>query len=388
MGNENRSGVIWITGYSASGKTTVARLLDANLSQAGVQTIFLDGDQLRSIFDHRWGYERADRIDLARVYFRLCSHLSSQGYTVIIAAVAMYEEVRTWFKMHVNNPLEIYLDVPESERRKRDKKSKHVYKKQDFKSLYDEPLNPDLVVLNHGATTPLQAAETIGHFYLYGEQPQIESQHGRGEHWNTYYRQAAAPEEPSLFAQEVAKALSPSSVLLEVGCGNGRDANYFARLGHKTMAIDASEQAIALCKESAITDNPTFSARRAKGLSATHINSFSAIYSRFCIHAMTKQEEVDFLNEAILLLEPMGRLYIECRSINDPLAQQGEVISPSERISGHYRRFIVMEELVNRLQQAGFTILQQQESQGFAPHKDEDPVVIRIEAEKPLKETP
>ena len=56
-------GVIWITGFSAAGKTTVGRRVAAELQALGLPTIFLDGDDLRSILGSSWGYERepADR---------------------------------------------------------------------------------------------------------------------------------------------------------------------------------------------------------------------------------------------------------------------------------------------------------------------------------------
>lgn len=80
-----------------------------------------------------------------------------------------------------------------------------------------------------------------------------------------------------------------------------------------------------------------------------------------------------------------GLFFIECRSINDPLARQGEVISPTERIHGHYRRFIVADELERRLLDSGFGIVDMLESNGLARLGDDDPVVIRVTARR---ETP
>src|SRR5688572_26059917 len=83
--------VVWITGYSASGKTTVGRRVELMLRERETSAVFLDGDDLRSILSHKWGYTREDRVGLARVYFRLCSLLASQGIMVVISAVAMYD---------------------------------------------------------------------------------------------------------------------------------------------------------------------------------------------------------------------------------------------------------------------------------------------------------
>ena len=57
MESDNLSRVVWITGYSGSGKTTVARKVEASLREQGVSTISLDGDDLRAIFSGKWGYE-------------------------------------------------------------------------------------------------------------------------------------------------------------------------------------------------------------------------------------------------------------------------------------------------------------------------------------------
>ena len=78
-------------------------------------------------------------------------------------------------------------------------------------------------------------------------------------------------------------------------------------------------------------------------------------------------------------------ILVECRSINDPMARLGEVISPTERIYGHYRRFIITEdELIERVQHAGLAIEGEViESDGLAVYKDDNPVVIRLAAIKP-----
>ena len=133
-------GVIWITGYSASGKTTVARKVESRLRAYGLRTVFLDGDDLRSIFGNKWGYTREERVELAHVYFRLCSHLVSQGSTVVIAAIAMYKEVSKWMHTNIPNAVEVFLNVPEDERRLRDTSTKKVYERMgDINLSYDKP---------------------------------------------------------------------------------------------------------------------------------------------------------------------------------------------------------------------------------------------------------
>lgn len=377
-------GVIWITGYSAAGKTTVGRMVERSLKASGVPTIFLDGDDLRSIFAQRWGYDRAERVDLARVYFRLCSHLAAQGLTVVISAIAMYKEVRDWIKANVPNAVEVYLHVPEDERRRRDAATKKVYGKiGNLADLYDEPLAPDLKIDNFGAATPAEvAAQIVAHYRE--QQGQQAPDSGRTAHWRSFYRADIAPAKPSPFAESVADALPQGGVtLLEIGCGNGRDASFFGSIGHTVTAIDTSEAAIEFCREKHAAPNMRFEAGGLAAVAPRLKPDFDAIYSRFCLHAMTLDEEIATLGAAASLLKPGGSLYVECRSINDPMARLGEVISPTERIHGHYRRFIIAEDLVARVKAAGLEPVDLVESNGLAVFGEEDPVVIRLTARRP-----
>ncbi|MEA1053004.1 adenylyl-sulfate kinase [Lamprobacter modestohalophilus] len=377
---QHRPGVIWVTGYSASGKTTVARKLEFKLRQAGLRSVYLDGDDLRAIFGNHWGYAREQRIELTRIYFRLCSHLAAQGLTVVIAAIAMYDETRAWLKTNVPNAIEVFLDVPESERRQRDAQTKGIYaRNQDLSTLYDAPSAPDMTIANHGETTPEQAAEQILTHYL-SAGARRDADHGKRAYWEQYYATAAAPDEPSSFACVVAPRLTPACRLLEVGCGNGRDAAYFARQGHAVTAIDPAAAAIAASRVRYAHLQVRFMQGQIAELATELEGAFAVIYSRFVLHAMTLDEEGVFIAQARHWLQPNGRLYLECRSINDPLARKGDIISPTERLAGHYRRFIILDELCERLLQHGFRIEEAVEAKGLAQLGDDDPVVIRITA--------
>lgn len=372
-------GLIWVSGFTSAGKTTVGRRVESLLRNCGANTIFLDGDDLRSIFGGSWGYERSDRVELARVYFRLCSHLASQGYTVVIAAVAMYDEVREWLHDNVPRVLEVYLDVPEEERRRRDQETKKIYSKVgDLSTLYDLPDDKVLHIENHGGRGPEDVAtEIVSRFTMLEEEG---ADFGRQDHWKSFYSSGQAPRKPSPFAESVNETLAPGSRLLEVGCGNGRDALFFASVGHAVSALDPSASAIESCRDNDPENRATFYHGTLPDLIGTLPRKFDAIYSRFVIHAMPLNEERQLLADMTRVLENGGRLFIECRSINDQMAREGEVISPTERVLGHYRRFIIKEDLEARLQSNGFTILNSVESKGLAVFKDQDPVVIRIEA--------
>ena len=97
---------------------------------------------------------------------------------------------------------------------------------------------------------------------------------------------------------------------------------------------------------------------------------------------MSLDEEIKTLKMSYKLLKNNGKFFIECRSINDPLSECGEIVSQTERIDGHYRRFIILEEFKQRLTQIGFKIVAAIESKGLAKFAEEDPVIIRVSAIK------
>lgn len=378
---ENRAGVIWITGFSASGKTTVARKVNFRLNALGAETVFLDGDDLRSIFGERWGYSREDRVHLAHVYFRLCSHLASQGYTVIISAVAMYDEVREWIRTNISNCMEVFLDVPDEERRRRDSLTKGIYDTLgDLSEMYDAPKSPDLRIDNYGKNLPERVADQIVEYYRRSSVSGADM--GKQAHWSAFYSEKIGPTAPSPFCKMVAEELPKELSLLEVGCGNGRDAAHFANLGHKVTALDVSAEAIERCNELHRDVSATFLHASVPEIVPRYVGEFEVVYSRFVLHAMTLDEEAEMLRGAAKVLVDNGLLFVECRSLKDPMARKGEVISPTERIYGHYRRFIDRDELAARIEACGFSIVDSIESAGLAVHGDDDPVVIRLTARK------
>jgi len=205
---------------------------------------------------------------------------------------------------------------------------------------------------------------------------------GLVRYWDEYYKKDAAPSFPSPFAGYVANKLRTKQNILEIGCGNGRDSKFFSSKGHHVTGLDRSGKAIELCK-SLYSDEPIeFFFGEVTDITKINQKKYDLIYSRFVVHAMSINEELEMLKTSYQLLNNNGQFFIECRSINDPLSNTGEVLSHTERIEGHYRRFIILEELKQRLIKVGFEIIEAIESNGLANLGEEDPVVIRVAAIK------
>jgi adenylylsulfate kinase-like enzyme len=156
---------IWLTGLSSTGKSAVARELRALLLERGVPPVILDGDALREALPWPTGYAREDRLDLARFYGRLARQLAAQGHVVICATVSLFHEVQAWNRAHIPGYFEVWLRAPEGELARRDG-DKRVYAGGRGAVVGRElapefPRAPDLIIDNHGATTPATAARRI-----------------------------------------------------------------------------------------------------------------------------------------------------------------------------------------------------------------------------------
>ena len=123
---------IWITGLSASGKTTLCGELASMLEQNNLKPIVLDGDKLRAVLGNQ-GYSREERVEIGLKYSRLASLLQSQGHIVILAVIGMYKEVFVSNRQGIENYFEVFLNVPMTELKSRDPKG--IYSRYEAGSI-------------------------------------------------------------------------------------------------------------------------------------------------------------------------------------------------------------------------------------------------------------
>jgi adenylylsulfate kinase len=147
------SNIIWFTGISGAGKTTLSLLLKKELEKKCGHVEFIDGDVVRDFFENDLGYSRKERIlNVKRIAFAAML-VAKNGTNVIVANIAPYYEVRDFIRKHIPDYIQIYLKVSTDEVIKRDVKGHYKkYNEGKINNLigvddnYDIPRNPDLTV--------------------------------------------------------------------------------------------------------------------------------------------------------------------------------------------------------------------------------------------------
>ncbi|WP_071119214.1 class I SAM-dependent methyltransferase [Romboutsia timonensis] len=203
------------------------------------------------------------------------------------------------------------------------------------------------------------------------------------KYWNEYYKKNIAPNEPSKFAKDILKYLDSGKKLIELGCGNGRDAMFLANNNISVVAIDQSESSINNLKQSVSNNNIEFVVDDFIKTKLLKRESFDYIYSRFTLHSISEEQEEKLLKRVYEGLKKDGLFLVEARSIKDDIFGLGEKIARNTYVyNNHSRRFIVLDELVKKLTSYGFKIEFVNESNNYAAYKDQNPIVIRVIAKK------
>lgn len=141
--------VVWLTGYPASGKSTLARTAAECLRQAQVPVAVLDGDEVRATLRPTPGYDDAARADFYRSLAGLAALLAKQGLVVLVPATAHRKSFRDEARALAPQFIEVFVDTPLAECQRRDPKG--LYQQAAIAlpgsgTTYEPPLHPDLVV--------------------------------------------------------------------------------------------------------------------------------------------------------------------------------------------------------------------------------------------------
>lgn len=144
---------VWLTGLSGAGKTTISRLLERHLREAGAKVELLDGDAVRTHLSKGLGFSKEDRDENVRRIGFVCELVSRNGVIAIAAAISPYRAVRQELRSRIPNFVEVYVECPLELLLERD--AKGLYKKAlageiphftGISDPYERPFTPEVVV--------------------------------------------------------------------------------------------------------------------------------------------------------------------------------------------------------------------------------------------------
>jgi bifunctional enzyme CysN/CysC len=166
---EQRPAVLWFTGLSGSGKSTIANLVEKRLHALGRHTFLLDGDNVRHGLNKDLGFTEADRIENIRRVGEVAKLMTDAGLIVLTAFISPFRAEREMVRAMLPRGefVEVFVDTPFEEAERRDVKG--LYRKaragllKNFTGIdspYERPEAPE-VRIDTTVTTPEQAAEQI-----------------------------------------------------------------------------------------------------------------------------------------------------------------------------------------------------------------------------------
>jgi len=160
--------VVWITGISGAGKTTLCEALSALLKPSLPELVLIDGDVVRNIFGGDLGYGEEDRARQIKRIQGLAQELDRQGLVAIVGALYAHPDLLAWNRQNFSDYFEIYLDAPLTLVQQRD--AKDLYGKAARGEMSDvvgidvpwhAPENPDLRIDATEALAPSELAKSV-----------------------------------------------------------------------------------------------------------------------------------------------------------------------------------------------------------------------------------
>lgn len=150
--------ILWLTGQSGTGKSTLAEEVMRQARAHGIGNILpVDGDVVREVFGGDLGYTEADRRANMMRMARLCRYFDREGIHAVAAVIAPYRETREWNREHIDSYYEVFITAPQKDLVARDPKG--LYRKAlagetelpGVNQTYEQPDRPDLIIANSGS---------------------------------------------------------------------------------------------------------------------------------------------------------------------------------------------------------------------------------------------
>lgn len=173
MQTENKAFVLWLTGLSGSGKSTIAEKIYTQLAKNGRTVERLDGDVMRGLFPSTGFTKQARDEHIKRVGF-MASRLEKHAVIVIASFISPYKQTRQFVRDLCSNFIEVYVSASLSECEKRDVKG--LYKKaqageiRNFTGIddpYEAPDNPEIFVDTNNETVDESVLKIMNYIRKY-----------------------------------------------------------------------------------------------------------------------------------------------------------------------------------------------------------------------------
>jgi len=175
---QQKGTMIWLTGLSSSGKTTVSIALENALFEQKALVTILDGDVVRRGLNQDLGFSAEDRKENIRRIGEVAKLLANQAFVVIVAFISPFREDRNWVRQSMDDGrfIEVFVDCPLAVCEERD--TKGLYKKarkgeiNDFTGIsspYEPPLSPEI----HLKTSEHSVEECVGEILEFLEQAKV-----------------------------------------------------------------------------------------------------------------------------------------------------------------------------------------------------------------------
>jgi bifunctional enzyme CysN/CysC len=167
--NGHRSLVVWFTGLSASGKSTIANLVEQRLAALNMHTYLLDGDNVRLGLNRDLGFTEADRVENIRRVTEVARLMSDAGLVTLVSFISPYRAEREAARERIGTDqfIEVYVDTPLAEAERRDPKGLYAKARRgelsNFTGIdapYERPETPD-VHIDTLSVSAVHAADLI-----------------------------------------------------------------------------------------------------------------------------------------------------------------------------------------------------------------------------------
>ncbi len=167
--NSHRPGVVWFTGLSGSGKSTIANIVESKLHSLGVRTYLLDGDNVRHGLNRDLGFTDADRVENIRRIAEVSRLMVDAGLVVLVSFISPFRAERRLARSRVDDGefVEVFVDTPLAVAEARDPKGLYAKARAGelvnftgIDSPYEPPESPEVHV-DTTAVSPEQAADDV-----------------------------------------------------------------------------------------------------------------------------------------------------------------------------------------------------------------------------------